>query len=179
MNNAHLTDRELQEFLDGTTLLSKAAERHVEQCPSCQASIEAYKSLYEQLRTADSPVIPDGFLNRVMGRVNSERVLVRKHDWFRSASVVGTAITLAGVTLGIVALRIFAPEVLLQIYSYVRTPFQIVDSALGSSTAYVLTEFNLKPEVILLTLITFGFIASVDRMVIWYRRSRKFLSLLA
>jgi len=179
MNDRHLTDSELQEFLDGVTALSSSDRAHLEHCPSCQASLQAYKSVYEQIKSADSRVIADGFSDRIMERVNTVRIPSHRHNRLQSASAVSMTVTLATVALGVVALRIFAPQVLLHVLTYAKTPFQIIDSALGSSTTYVLTEFNLKPEVVLLTLITFGFIATVDRVVIRYRRSKKFLSLLA
>ncbi len=118
MNEYHLTDNEVQEYLDGTTPLSKFAEAHLEKCPTCISSVQAYRSLYEQIKSSDAQVIPDGFPDRVMEQVTVASAGKHKHAWFQSVSLAGAAAALACVALGIVALRLWAPQVLLQLFDY-------------------------------------------------------------
>jgi hypothetical protein len=67
----HLTDEEIQEYLDGNLSQQKRifAEAHLETCEFCQATLKQYQSLYVELKQDQGFDLPRTFAKSVLARL--------------------------------------------------------------------------------------------------------------
>ncbi len=66
MKNNHVTEDEIQAFLDGTSPeRAEQIRRHIAGCPVCRAQEAAYKSLYRDLAVAPELDLPANFASRI------------------------------------------------------------------------------------------------------------------
>ncbi len=74
MSLKHLTDDEMQEYLDGNLSLENvlSVERHLESCSFCKESLKQYKSLYVGLANDEGFDLPKSFAKSVISRLQAE-----------------------------------------------------------------------------------------------------------
>lgn len=66
MELMHLTDSEIQDMLDGNRLPNRGQVlRHLEECESCQGSMNQYRSLYTELEQPVQVALSPGFAARM------------------------------------------------------------------------------------------------------------------
>lgn len=66
----HLTDEELQDYLDGNTPEMKAAiEEHLEICASCRENMQIYEGLYTRLRDESGISLSPDFAETVIAKI--------------------------------------------------------------------------------------------------------------
>jgi hypothetical protein len=63
----HLTDDEIQEYLDNTLISTLAA--HIQNCDACEEQIQQYKNLYAGLKKETSFSMPPTFAQMVIDRI--------------------------------------------------------------------------------------------------------------
>jgi hypothetical protein len=63
----HLTDDEIQEFLDNTSTPTLAV--HVQNCAACKEQIQRYKNLYASLKKETGFSLPPAFAQMVIDRI--------------------------------------------------------------------------------------------------------------
>lgn len=68
MNREHLTDEELQEFLDESLSLGKSRMDHIQSCESCRRALEAYRNLFTGIRTDPGFKLPRHFAKTVAAK---------------------------------------------------------------------------------------------------------------
>lgn len=69
----HLTDAEIQSFLDGETVNREAIAAHLNNCPECRAELSLYRKLYHQLAADDGFLLSAGFADTVLQKVAAPR----------------------------------------------------------------------------------------------------------
>ena len=69
MTNQHLSDEQIQAFLDGTAVEPAAFEAHLDACPRCRAAVEEYRHLFSALGAVPEPVLAPEFADSVMARL--------------------------------------------------------------------------------------------------------------
>jgi hypothetical protein len=67
----HLTDEEIQDYLDGNLSHPKRifAEAHLKTCESCQVALKQYQSLYVGLKQDQGFDLPKGFAKSVVAKL--------------------------------------------------------------------------------------------------------------
>jgi len=65
----HLTDRQLQEYLDGIIDKSDPLVRHLDSCPRCRQALQEYKQLYTTIENEPVPELSPAFADNVLARL--------------------------------------------------------------------------------------------------------------
>ena len=95
----HLTDEDIQRYLDGTiSAENDEIRRHLEICQTCQDALEMYQQVYTGLTDDRDLLLPGDFARRVTKELaTQERV-----GW--SPGIAGIAAAGAGLALSVVVL---------------------------------------------------------------------------
>jgi hypothetical protein len=96
MSLRHLTDEEIQEYLDGNLSQQKTflVKRHLETCPICQESVKRYQSLYAGLASDEGFDLPYDFAKSVVSRLPVE-AHVKSHFNFANIFLAVSGIIVA------------------------------------------------------------------------------------
>ncbi|WP_242340618.1 MULTISPECIES: anti-sigma factor [Anaeromyxobacter] len=110
--DGHLTDAQAQRMVDGALLEPETAsvERHVAECPECQAAVESYRMLAIALEDLEVPPLPADFTVGVLARIDAaERAAARERRW---ALGILAGVALATIVAFVAAgARAWAPSV--------------------------------------------------------------------
>lgn len=64
MSTQHLSDTQIQDWVEGNLSDASAAARHLENCPHCQAEVATYRELFQELeKPAEFSLSPDFAVN--------------------------------------------------------------------------------------------------------------------
>jgi hypothetical protein len=107
MQLKHLTDEEIQDFLDGNlsrdiTLLT---ERHLETCPLCREAVKQYQSVYAGLDEEEGFELSKGFSKSVVKMLPAEGKAKSSFGILNIFLTISAVIVAAGVTIRYVDLR--------------------------------------------------------------------------
>ena len=150
----HLTDNEIQSFLNGCRAEERARlERHISKCPDCRKHLLAYRRLGAAVSSSLSQDTPEGFETAVLKRLRAARRIKRIAD------LVTTVVACTGLAL--IALMVTLSPQLSQAFSEYLTEAErlfgpgISETVITPDTASVLVF-----AIVLLVLF-----ALVDRLV--------------
>ena len=88
MNIKHISDDEIQSFLDGIDMENRALiQEHLDGCSLCQNSLKTYQEVYRSISTAEISELAPGFSDRVMADL--ERKLENKSKLKETLSLIG------------------------------------------------------------------------------------------
>jgi hypothetical protein len=178
MTELHLNDQQIQEYLDNRTNPDDSAYRHLESCTTCRESLEMYRELCSRLGSTEQPILSPDFADRTMRRIGrNERLPVRSQSvWQRPLVVVGgCSLFLAVAILATVSL---APGPLQKAMAFSEASLLSIGSSIMGAIRPLFTEFNMKPLIVLFSIITLIGTALLDRIIIKYRRTRRLISLM-
>ena len=84
MAQQHLTDREIQDFLDGNVPLYELdlLKQHLNGCPHCQHQIEQYRTLYVDLKQKVDFDLPPNFAESIVAQIAPKPVRFWRKAWF-------------------------------------------------------------------------------------------------
>lgn len=100
MELTHLDDIQLQQYLESPDSLTEREKEHLEQCSRCRAELHHYRKLTENIVTAQSRILPETFVDKVMAKIKTEAVAVQPvEDNFLMQIFLATAMSLAGVVV--------------------------------------------------------------------------------
>jgi hypothetical protein len=96
MSLRHLTDEEIQEYLDGNLSRRNSflVKRHLDACPICQESVKRYQSLYAGLARDEGFDLLHDFAKSVVARLPVE-TQVKSHFNFANVFLVISGIIMA------------------------------------------------------------------------------------
>jgi anti-sigma factor RsiW len=166
MESKHLTDSEIQDYLDGNSGTEwTSISQHLPSCKLCKRKLEQYRSLYAGLEDQTGFELPDGFADRVASAVGLEErePFLQRH--------VEALISLAGAIAAIAALLVFTDMAELIVKA---SWFGWLDSFLASR-AFATARHYAGNAAGLLNLIVSGTLALltvwvIDRFIIRLRR---------
>jgi len=69
MNEKHLSDDQLQDYLDGNITITNSFKAHLESCSRCQEALAAYQSLYAMLKEAPKAFLSESFADRTLAQL--------------------------------------------------------------------------------------------------------------
>jgi anti-sigma factor RsiW len=107
MQLKHLTDEEIQDFLDGNLSreIALLTERHLETCPLCREAVKQYQSVYAGLDREEGFELSKGFAKSVMKMLPAKEETKTSPDLLNIFLAVLTVVVAAGVTIRYVDLR--------------------------------------------------------------------------
>lgn len=88
MNIKHISDQEIQSFLDGIDMEKRALiQEHLDSCSLCQNTLKTYQEIYRSISTAEISELSPGFSDRVMADL--ERKLENKSQLKETLALIG------------------------------------------------------------------------------------------
>ena len=160
MSLRHLSDNELQEYLDGNISSNiKSIQQRLESCPQCRESFAQYHRLYDGLKDESEFQLSNKFQNSVIARL--QRQTVRP-----STSPVAKIFTTAGLIFAfVVSFFLFDFKPFLKpIYE----PFSDLfgHSSISSAFSNLSSSINGNYTLILSSILVFSVIALIDRVAV-------------
>jgi hypothetical protein len=163
MSLRHLTDEEIQEYLDGNLSPRDAllAEKHIESCTFCQECFNRYQSLYAGLKREEGFELSKDFAKSVVSRL-PEEAKVKSHFNYANIfwTILGIIITV-GITFYYVDLK-----PLLGIISHAFSSQFEFGSILVSSMKSFLVSLNGNISFWALAGLTFLVIVALDHLLL-------------
>jgi anti-sigma factor RsiW len=163
----HLTEEQAQELVDGLLAPFEAEPlaAHAAACSSCQARVEAYRSLCQALDTLPLPELPADFTDGVLDRVDAQERARARERRTAVAVVAGTlgalvaALAAAGARtwipaaahlvddLGAAARAVrFGLDVLPPVVAALRIPIAVACAAFTAPVLYALSRLTTSPR---------------------------------
>jgi len=107
MQLKHLTDLEIQDFLDGNLSreIALVTERHLETCPLCRQAVKQYQSVYAGLDQDKGFELSKGFAKSVVKMLPAQGEAKSPFGLLTVFLMILGAIVAAGVTVRYVDLR--------------------------------------------------------------------------
>jgi hypothetical protein len=161
MQLKHLTDEEIQDFLDGNLTHKRAAlaERHLETCSRCREALRQYQSLYVKLGDERGFELSKGFARSVIGRLPTEG---ETESRFRFLNLF---LAILGFVVCVGALIYYADlRPLGRAFSHLL-PGPQLGSGLLDFVKGLLVGLNGNLGFVVFALLTLIFVASLDRFV--------------
>ena len=162
----HLTDEQIQRYLDGNVRRDDDAADHLQQCPACQRQLELYGKVYEGLRQDVGFELSPGFAQSVVTRLATTCEKRLPDNLARLILLAFGTVAVAGLALYFLEIKAVGEK--LARLSAVLTGFgaSFVESLEGATASLgVSTDIVLFTSLILLTF------AAVDRILFRYRGS--------
>lgn len=162
MSLKHLTDEEIQEYLDGNLSPQNASlfERHLESCSFCKESLKQYQSLYVGLVNDEGFDLPKSFVKSVISRLQAEPEAKSHFNYANIFLTILGIIIAVGITfyyLDLEPLGKAISNILLSQYEF--------GSALLVSIKSFLAGLNGNISLLALAGLTLLMIAALDRLV--------------
>lgn len=175
----HLTDSILQDYLDGN-LVDKESEiiTHLDSCPLCQARMEQYKLLYNELKIDSIPALSPDFSNAVMSKiaqVGAEASAEKAKKWRISIptpvyAVIGVIAAIASIIYFVNLSSLVDAFKITALSEYFN---RILVSKVSSTTSDLGFDFSL----VLMVIATLVVIGGIDYIVRHYKhRTASFLT---
>lgn len=161
MQQAHLTDGELQTLLDKKETHSSEAALHLAHCEECRSRLEQYKILYTHLHTyADEFSLSPTFSSKVMRKITRKSLItVLKNSW----EVILISIGCIGAALG-VYFYIDTNSIFTTIGSTLSPDFEIQDSIIAPISS-ILANFNIDSHLLFFAAVALIFIFTFNHIL--------------
>jgi len=162
----HLSDEQIQRYLDGDMSLDSEAAYHLQECPICQRQLQLYRKVYEGLQQDTGFELAPSFAETVITRLTT---VPSKSSRTGLAGLIFIGFGIAAVaclTLYFLEAKTLT-EMLASLFA-VATGFGL---PLVESFKAVIASMGVRPDIVLFTiliLITFG---AIDRILLRYRWS--------
>jgi len=170
MQLEHLTDEQIQDYLDGNLSedMASLAQEHLEVCHQCREALKQYQSMYVGLKDGTGFELSKGFARTVIRRLPAEAE-ARSHSSVLNVllAVLGVVVSL-GVTLYLIDLRPLGKAL------SGLLPGRELGAGLLDLVEGLLVGLNGNVEFLAIALLIFLLVAGLDRLVFQprYRRLR-------
>ncbi|KPL00578.1 MAG: hypothetical protein AMJ90_08085 [candidate division Zixibacteria bacterium SM23_73_2] len=161
----HLTDEQIQDFLDGNlSLTNKSAQKHLETCELCQEALEEYKKLHLELKKEPGFKLPKRFAADVISKLPQAPKL-KSHKNYAEILLV-----ILGILAGLSAILYFINwDPIVKTITYIPLlQFEFLFD-LWISAGTILTNLKINIDLLLLSGLTLLVISILDYMVSHYR----------
>ena len=162
----HLTDEQIQRYLDGDMSRDSDAAYHLQHCPACQRQLELYREVYEGLQQDVSFELAPGFAESVMNR------LAAAPERSPRVSSVGL-ILLAFGTVAVAGLALYFLEVkaLTEVLASLSAFGVEFGSSFVESLRVTMASLGVSMDIVLSTGLILLTFAAIDRILVRYRGS--------
>jgi anti-sigma factor RsiW len=162
----HLTDEQIQRYLDGDMSRDSDAAYHLQHCPACQRQLQSYRKVYEGLQQDVGFELAPGFAESVMTR------LAAAPERSSRVSFAGLILLIFGtVAVAGLALYFFEVKALTKMLASLSTMGISFGSSIVESLRVTTASLGVGMDIMLsagLILLTF---AAIDRILVRYRGS--------
>ena len=174
----HLTDTQIQEYLDGNGLADYSVFAHLSECSECRRCCDEYRELFAALGAAPAPKSSPGLEHAVMHRVTSLPLPTRhvRPAWMPTVAVAAAVSAIAAASLGVVAWMY--PDASDRLSSSFSSTLVGSLHSIEAITAGLLARVSLQPETVLISVLALGGLLAVDRLILRVRRSHHRISLM-
>jgi hypothetical protein len=158
----HLTDEELQNYLDGNIPSSQISifEQHFERCAQCQLELEQYRHLYVDLKKDEAFNLSLNFSDAVMQAVQSRA----KKAWL--ARLWNILLPVIGIAVGIGAMFYYVDfKPFLKVFADSMNPGKYFDSGVLSELNQVLAKLNLNLNIIVFAGLSLLAVILIDYLI--------------
>ena len=158
----HLTDEELQNYLDGNISHSQISifEQHIESCEKCQSELAQYRDLYAELKKDAAFNLSPGFSNAIMKTIHAKaKKAWLAHLWNILLPVIGIAVAI-GVMIYYVD---FTPFV--KAFADSLNPGRYFDSVVLSELNQVLAKLNVNLNIIVFAGLSLLAVILIDYLI--------------
>ncbi len=178
MNEKHLTDDQLQEYLDGNLSDSDPCVRHLKSCPSCQRALDNYRALYGALETEPGFKLSPEFIDKVISQLPEGKTPAIKETKGR-AKIYDRIIAFASIAAVMAAAFYFINPVTLikSVFGWTDQSFSSGNQILNSLSGYF-SGLGINPMMFLLTALTIITIAVIDYIISRRKLRHKQVSLI-
>lgn len=168
----HLTDTNLQEYLDGNTdKLDTELISHLDSCRVCQARLEQYRQLYNELEIDTVPALSDDFANSVITKISEEEFAeaaeVKKAGRFTIPSLAYSILGAIAALITIIYFVDFKP-LLVSLTDIADTEY--VDKAVLSDIYDSARGLNLDYSLVVMAAVALLIIGGIDYIVRHYKQ---------
>ncbi len=171
MTDRHLTEEQLQDYLDGALAESDPVIRHLDDCPRCRQALQSYRRLYDALELEPARELSPDFADKVVAR------LPESYEMFEAETIAGRFRLRDSLVFFIAAAAVLAAAVyFLNPMSLLASIAGVTDKAVLSDNRFLASLFGRLdalevgfPFVVFAVLTIFG-VGTIDRVL--RRRSR-------
>lgn len=177
MNETHLTDEQLQAYLDGTIDDAAEVELHLEACPRCRRELEIYEQLYVTISEEDVPELSPDFIDRVMARLPESENIADGEPLTGGFRVRDSLVFIvAAIAMIAGAIYFINPATLFRSVDDVAAAPSLADNQFLSPFFKDLSGLHLDMSIIIFAVLTFAGIILIDRILASRRRRHKPIS---
>ncbi len=173
---SHLTDEQLQDYLDGNLSKSDAAVIHIDSCPECRNALADYKAVFAGLETESEFSLSDSFATNVMDNLPD----ITFNPLEAPPKIRDSYIMFAMLALMIGAGLYFIDVIALvkPLIGWAETQDAVVVEKFSSLKEQASGSGKL-PLIVLMTILTMGCIAGIDKLIKSRRESAGVRSFMA
>lgn len=177
MNDQHLTDDQLQGFLDGDMAEIETIRAHLKSCPHCREALADYKALYSNLETDPDFSLPADFAESVLAGIPESKVETDTESDKRYAirDSVFVFAAFAAVIAGVIYL--FEPGKILKWFTGAANMSGLTDIKLFATIQDYLSAINVAPMTVIFTILTIAAIAVIDHIIVHRKRQQETVSI--
>lgn len=167
MATTHLTDEQIQDYLDGNLTHYQVTflTEHIQSCQKCQAELAQYQSLYGELKEDVPFNLSPNFSNAVMKAVQAEQ---KKAFWAR---VWNMLLPIIGIAVGIGVMMYYVDfKPFVKIFADSLNPARYFDdSEVLSELSQVLAKLNLNLNIIVFAGLSLLIVILIDYLISRHR----------
>jgi len=162
----HLTDEQIQRYLDGDMSRDSDVAYHLQHCLACQQQLELYRKVYESLQQDVGFELAPGFAESVMTR------LAAASEKSSRTSLVGLILLVFGtIALAGLALYFFEVKALTEILASLSAFGAEFGSSFVESLRSATASLGVSMDIMLSTGLILLTFAVIDRILVRYRGS--------
>jgi len=173
MATAHVTDQQIQDYMDGMLPYDQAAilEGHIQSCQKCQTELAHYQGLYAGLKDDAAFALSPGFSNAMIKAVRAEA----KQAWL--ARLWNLLLPVLGIAVGIGVMVIYVDfKPFIKAFEDSLNPARYFDNAVLTSLTDVLSKLNVNLNLIVFAGLSLLVVILIDQLL--SRHKAKFFSYL-
>ncbi|MCK5126679.1 MAG: hypothetical protein KAR42_10520 [candidate division Zixibacteria bacterium] len=161
---SHLTDEQIQDFIDNNLDPSGDIAGHLHSCKKCQQEVENYKALFAGLNTEPEMTLSADFADMVMDQLPEV-------EFESSASTQPAKIRESFVFGMVVCIMMITGLYFLDVFSFIGTQLSsLALSDLGTGEKFntareFLSGYGKLPLMIFFILLTMGFVGGLDKFI--------------
>lgn len=168
MQLKHLTDEEIQDFLDGNLSeeITLSIQRHLESCALCRQTVKQYQSVYSGLGREEGFELSKGFAKSIVKMLPEQKEAKPPFGLLNIFLTILGAIVAAGVTIRYVDLRPLGSAL-----SYLL-PGPRLGSGVIALAEDLLISLNGNLGLLILGVLTLVIIGGLDRLFVQPKHRR-------
>jgi len=161
MEHKHLTDDEIQDFLDGNIPRGETDLRHhLERCEICTAALEQYKTVYVGLHKEPEFRLPKNFARSIVSKISPEHPIP---SFFMSADIIPIVI---GLVFALGAIFYFVDlKPVVEIIARISLPESAFKATFLTPVKNLLATLNGNVGLLLFAGVALLFVAIVDHII--------------